>query len=180
MLRKTAITLGLVLLLAPGCTTKVSTGPSSGDSAPAARKAAPDFDLENIAGGTIKATDFKGKVAVVDFWATWCQPCIVEIPKFNELHDAYQGKDVEVIAVTIESEYDTIEPTAKKHGMKYPVLVGNDTVADGFGGVFAFPMTFVVGKDWKIYKKYMGALPNKHELIKRDIEKLLGEQTPAD
>jgi thiol-disulfide isomerase/thioredoxin len=165
-----------------GCNGAVSTdSQASADAGPVkAAKAAPDFDLENIAGGTTKAEEFRGKVSVIDFWATWCQPCIVEIPKFNELHDSYLGKDVQVLAVTIESPHEDIAPKVKETGIKYPVLVGDDKVIDGFGGIIGYPTTFVVTKDWKIYKKYFGALANKHEKIRQDIEKLLAEDNPAD
>jgi thiol-disulfide isomerase/thioredoxin len=115
----------------------------------------------------------QGKVSVIDFWATWCVPCITEIPAFNELHTAYQGKDVRVVAITVESPYFSIADKVKEYGMKYPVLVGNDDVVGGFGGVLGFPTTFVVTKDWKIYKKYLGVLPDKHKRIKKDIEDLL-------
>jgi|SRR3990172_612868 len=178
-MKKTALILTLAAALL-GCT---AGGPTAGipDPAPAERKGAPEFDLENIAGGSTKTAEIKGKVAIVDFWATWCQPCIAEIPNFNKLHDEYQGKDVQVIAITIESDHDDIAPKVKETGMKYTVLVGNDKVVDGFGGVLGFPTTFVVTKDWKIYKKYLGALPDKDKRIKMDIEKLLGEQaSPAD
>lgn len=173
-MRKTALALATALVLF-GCT----AGAPPPDPAPAARKGAPEFDLENIAGGSLKAADLKGKVSVIDFWATWCQPCIVEIPKFNQLHEAYQGKDVQVIAITIESDHDDIAPKVQETGMKYPVLVGNDDVIGGFGGIIGFPTTFVVTKDWKIYKKYMGALPDKQERLKKDIEKLLGEENTS-
>jgi thiol-disulfide isomerase/thioredoxin len=137
---------------------------------------APEFELENIAGGKTKAADLKGKVLIFDFWATWCEPCLVEIPKFNKMADEYKGKDVEIVGITVESAYDTIQPMVKKTGMKYTVLVGNDAVVDGFGGLLGFPTTFVVTKDWKIYKKYMGALADKDARLKKDIEKLLAEE----
>src|SRR5262245_18785676 len=138
---------------------------------------APDFELENIAGGKTRAADLKGKVLVVDFWATWCEPCIAEIPKFNKMAAEYKGRDVEVVGITVESAHDTIKPKVQETGMKYTVLVGNDAVVDGFGGLIGFPTTFVVTKDWKIYKKYMGALPDKDARIKKDIEKLLAQET---
>jgi thiol-disulfide isomerase/thioredoxin len=138
---------------------------------------APDFELENVAGGKIKAVDLKGKVSVIDFWATWCEPCIAEIPKFNQLHEQYPN--IQVIGITVMSPHESIKPKVEETGMKYTVLVGNDDVADGFGGLIGFPTTFVVTKDWKIYKKYLGALPNKQERIKKDIETLLAAEEHA-
>jgi len=138
---------------------------------------APEFELENILGGKTKAADLKGKVIVIDFWATWCEPCWSEIPKYNKMHDEFQGKDVEIVGITVESPYKDIKPKAKQLGIKYTLLVGNDAVQDAFGGMIGYPTTFVLTKDWKIYKKYMGALPDKDARIKQDIEKLLAESS---
>jgi thiol-disulfide isomerase/thioredoxin len=167
-MKKAALFLAVALVLF-GC----GKGSTPGAGPTAVKGPAPDFDLENIAGGKTKAADLKGKVLVVDFWATWCEPCIAEIPKFNKISDEYKGKDVQVVGITVESAHGDIEPMVKKTGMKYTVLVGNDAVVDGFGGLIGFPTTFVVTKDYKIYKKYMGALPDKDQRIKKDIEKLL-------
>ena len=134
---------------------------------------APAFELENIAGGTTKSPDLKGKVSVVDVWATWCEPCITEIPKFNHLFEEYENKDVRVIGITAVSPHDDIAPKAKEYGMKYTVLVGDDAVVEGFGGVIGWPTTFVLTKDWTIYRKYIGALPDKEARIKKDIDTLL-------
>jgi thiol-disulfide isomerase/thioredoxin len=163
-MKRTALAICLVIALF-GCTAKQSK------LAPA--KGAPDFDLENIRGGRTKAADLRGKVTVVDFWATWCEPCKAEIPHFNKLSDDYQGKDVQVLGIATESPYKDIAPTAKDLGIKYMVLAGTDDVVDGFGGVIGYPTTYIVTKDWKIYKKYMGALPDKEARIRKDIEKLL-------
>jgi len=141
-----------------------------------AKGPAPDFELENIAGGKTKAADLKGKVLVLDFWATWCEPCIMEIPKFNKMADEFKGKNVQVVGITVESPHADIKPKVEETGMKYTVLVGNDSVVDVFGWLSGCPTTFVVTQDWKIYKKYMGALPDKDARIKKDIEKLLADQ----
>ena len=177
---------GLLVVLALtlcGCNSfpgySVATNDSSG-GAVTPKGPAPEFELENIAGGKTKAGDLKGKVLVVDFWATWCEPCIAEIPKFNRMSDEYKGKDVEVVGIAVESAHDDIKPKVKETGIKYPVLVGNDNVVDGFGGLIGFPTTFVVTKDYKIYKKYMGALPDKDLRIKKDIEKLLAASSATD
>src|SRR4030095_6588994 len=87
---------------------------------------APAFELENIAGGTTRSADMKGKVSVVDIWATWCEPCITEIPKFNRLFEEYKNNDVRILGITAVSPHDDIAPKAKEYGMKYTILVGDD------------------------------------------------------
>lgn len=160
-----------------GCTSEQpSAAISASDSVEQARKAAPDFELPNVAGGTMKSIDIKGKVAIVDFWATWCAPCIQEIPNFNKLHETHDGKGVQMLAITVESgALEDIVPKVAEFDMKYPVLVGEDEVLDGFGGSIGFPTTYIVDKDWKVYKRYLGLTANKKELIEKDIEKLLAE-----
>jgi cytochrome c biogenesis protein CcmG/thiol:disulfide interchange protein DsbE len=173
-MKKTAVALALALALF-GCTSRQPVSTSEKSATP--KGPAPDFELENVAGGKIKAAELKGKVSVIDFWATWCEPCIAEIPKFNQLHEQYPN--IQVIGITVMSPHEDIKPKVAETGMKYTVLVGNDDVMDGFGGLVGFPTTFIVTKDWKIYKKYLGALPNKQERIKKDIEKLLAAEETA-
>jgi thiol-disulfide isomerase/thioredoxin len=138
-----------------------------------AGKEGPDFELENIAGGTTKSAELKGKVSVIDIWATWCEPCITEIPKFNRLYEEYKSTDVRVVGITAVSPHADIAPKAKEYGIKYTVLVGDDPVVDAFGGIIGWPTTFVLTKDWTVYKKYIGALPDKEARIRKDIETLL-------
>jgi len=137
----------------------------------------PEFELENILGGKTAASEFKGKVTVVDMWATWCEPCLKEIPSFNKLQATYAGCDVAVVGIAVESPYKDIAVTAREKGINYQVLVGNDDVVAGFGGLLGFPTTFVVNKDWKIDKGYMGLIANKQQVISRDIDRLLADDT---
>src|SRR5207245_2423758 len=174
-MKKTAMALAIALALF-GCTSRQPN--STSDKAVKPKGPAPEFELENVAGGKLKAADLKGKVSIIDFWATWCEPCIAEIPKFNQLHEEYPN--VQVIGITVMSPHEDIKPKVKEVGMKYTVLVGNDDVPDRFGCLIGFPTTFVVTKDWKIYKKYLGALPNKQDRIKKDIEALLAADEHAD
>ena len=171
---KKALTL-LVLLLLANCTPNPGAT-STGPTASAAKSAAPDFALENVAGGTLKSNDLKGKVTVVDFWATWCEPCISEIPNYNALRQSYNDKGVEILGITVESgKLNDIKPKVQELQMKYPVVVGDDKVIDGFGGLIGFPTTFIVDKDWRVYKKYLGMTRNKKEMIEKDLQKLIGE-----
>jgi thiol-disulfide isomerase/thioredoxin len=161
-----------------GCASEQPNVAASAPAAPQDRKPAPDFELDNVAGGKMKSTEFKGKVAVIDFWATWCAPCIQEIPHFNTLHETHDGQNVQMLAITVESgSLAEIKPKVTQFEMKYPVLVGNDDVVAGFGGLIGFPTTYVLDKDWKVYKRYLGMTVNKKELIEKDIETLLAEQS---
>ena len=165
--------LAAVIITAGGLLSCTSQVPADGRG----NKGAPKFELENIAGGTTRSADLEGKVSVIDIWATWCEPCIAEIPKFNRLYEEYKNKDVQIVGITAVSPHDDIAPKAKQFGMRYTVLVGDEAVVDGFGGVIGWPTTFVVTKNWTIYKKYVGALPDKETRLKRDIETLL-KSTP--
>lgn len=139
---------------------------------------APAFDLAAFPQGTLNSEDLKGKVVVIDFWATWCQPCIKEIPDLNALHSEQDPEKFAMIGVTIESgSYDDIAETLDDFGIEYPLVMGTEGVVNGFGGIIGFPTKFVVSPDWKIYKKYMGG--NKKEEIERDIHELLGIEEVA-
>jgi thiol-disulfide isomerase/thioredoxin len=169
------LTLTLAMLALFGYNSRSSeTETSTSDISDQTNLSAPEFDLVNVAGGRTKSADIKGKVAVIDFWATWCAPCIVEIPNFNDLHAEYKGNGVQMLAITVESgTLDKIKPKVAQFEMTYPVLVGDNKVVEGFGGQRGFPTTYVVTKDWKIYKKYLGMKANKKELIEKDIQTLL-------
>ena len=166
----------LVVLALSGCGSNPPNGAIGATNPLPQKSMAPDFELERVAGGTLKSSDLKGKVTVVDFWATWCEPCIEEIPKYNELHEAYADKGAEVLGITVESgPLKDIKPKVEDFQMKYPVVVGNDKVVEGFGGLIGFPTTFIVDKDWRVYKKYMGMTRNKRDMIEKDLQKLIAE-----
>ena len=142
------------------------------------RDAVAYFKLENVAGGFMTSEDLKGKVSVVDLWATWCGPCAEEIPIYNQLYDAFRSQDVAIVGIAVYSPRRDIPSRARQLGIKYPVLIGNDTTDQGFGHVQAFPTTVVISKEGKIYKRYVGTVPRKADKIKQDIEHLLAEDSP--
>jgi thiol-disulfide isomerase/thioredoxin len=137
----------------------------------------PAFDLESVDGTRISSKGLAGKVVLVDFWATWCGPCIAEIPEWNDLYKRYQGKGLVVLGVTIRSGWASdIKPDVWKLKIAYPVVVGNDDVEKGFGGIWGFPTTFLVNRKGQIYKKYTGTYPQKYAQTVTDIQKLLAEK----
>jgi thiol-disulfide isomerase/thioredoxin len=134
---------------------------------------APEFDLQRIAGGDMKSADLKGKVVVIDFWATWCDPCKEEIPSYNKLADSLPAGATLVSIAMNSGSFEEVKKKVGEFGIQYPVLLGTDEVEEGFGGLRGYPTTFVVSKDWKIYKKYEGLVAKKSALIQQDITTLL-------
>jgi thiol-disulfide isomerase/thioredoxin len=138
---------------------------------------APEFKLQKVRGGELSASELKGKVVVVDFWATWCVPCKEEIPHYNELRAKMKNRGVEFLGVTYDSgsSLDKILEVMKELEMEYPVVMGTDEVDAAFGGHYGYPTTFLVGKDWKVYRKIIGSPPNKMQNLERDIDALLAK-----
>jgi len=132
-----------------------------------------DFSLPDIEGNIVNFSDYRGKVVIVDFWATWCGPCISEIPHFIDLQNTYQLEGLQIIGVTMQSgSSEDVAEKVRELNINYTIVMGNNEVAQKFGGVRAFPTTFVMDKEGKIYKKYIGALPNIKELFEADIKAL--------
>ncbi|MBI3650570.1 MAG: TlpA family protein disulfide reductase [Acidobacteria bacterium] len=136
-------------------------------------KPLPKLTLTDLNGKSVKPESLNGKVYVLDFWATWCGPCIMEIPSFNRLQAKYADRGLKVIGVTLASgEAKEVQPFLTRYKMKYNVVMGDDEQA-GELNIMGFPTTYVVTKDWKIYKRYMGAGAKKAEQIEADIQQLL-------
>jgi thiol-disulfide isomerase/thioredoxin len=181
-MKNIALTL-IVALSLFGCSgQQAANAPNGKPATPSAsdgKKTAPDFELTKVAGGSLKSAELRGKVTVVDFWATWCTECIPEIPVYNGLQEKYAGKDVQIVGITMESgSLDEIKPKVAEFKVNYPVLVGDDKVVEGFGGLIGYPTTFLISKDGTIYKRYLGAPPGKKEALEKDIDNLLAQPAP--
>ena len=132
-----------------------------------------DFSLPTLDGQTLRSDDLKDKIVVLDFWATWCENCVSEIPEFNKLEKEYSSRGVKVIGLAVQSGWASdIQKFVRQYNMSYTILVGNDDTVSDFG-VISFPNTYVIGPGWKLYKKYSGVSETKAADIRRDIETLL-------
>ena len=140
------------------------------------RHPAPDFALKDADGKTVRLSDYKGKVVLLDFWATYCGPCKVEIPWFMDLERKHKDQGFSVLGVSMDDEgWDAVKPFVNDVGINYRVMVGNDSTAQQYGGIEALPTTFLIDRDGKIAAVHVG-LTSKSE-FENGIEQLL--QKPA-
>ena len=123
---------------------------------------APDFTLTSLDGSQVRLSDFRGKAVLLNFWATWCPPCKVEMPWFEDLQNRYGKDGLVVLGVAMDdSEPATIAKFASELGVNYPVLLGTDKVSDDYGDVQYLPTTFYIGRDGTIVDKMTGLLDRK-------------------
>ena len=140
--------------------------------APRERKAAPEFTLADQTGKQVKLSDFKGKVVLLNFWATWCGPCKVEIPWFIEFQKTYENKDLVILGVSLDEDgWTSVKPYMDEKKMNYRVLAGNDDVAKNYGGVESLPTTFLIDKEGRIAATHVGLISKS--AYKKEIEGLL-------
>ncbi len=134
---------------------------------------APSFKLENIYGKNIELSDYKGKVLIVDFWATWCPPCIRGIPDLIELKRKYGSKGFEVIGISVDQD-DTkqdVVPFVQSNGINYPVAYASRNVTEKYGGIESIPTSFIIDKRGKIVASFQGL--TEKSVYEEYINKLL-------
>ncbi|HBH27587.1 MAG TPA: TlpA family protein disulfide reductase [Desulfofustis sp.] len=132
----------------------------------------PQFQLQDPTNGdVVKSKDFQGKVVLVTFFATWCVPCVQEIPSLIKLHQSYKNKGFSVVAISVDQEESVVRKLAAKKGINYPIIMGNDAIIQGFGGVFGIPTTFLVNQNGTVVKKYDGYV--SHTVLLKDIKRVM-------
>jgi len=146
-----------ILLLSSGCSSTSRTVRAASVRPSKERKKAPDFALKDANGRTVHLSDYRGKVVLLDFWATWCGPCKIEIPWFQEFERQNKDKGFAVLGVAMDDDgWDAVTPFAKQRGINYRLVLGNDQVADLYGGLDALPTTFLIDRNGYIAAVHIG------------------------
>ena len=158
----------------------VAAGNSAGKPN-AAAKPAPEVTLKDLDGKDLALSQYKGKVVLVNFWATWCEPCQVEIPWLIEIQQKYAAKGFTVLGIAMDEEgakvvtpwvnKERFDVNGTKSQMNYPIVIGNDAAADKFGGLLGYPTSVLITRDGKIIKRITGIISS--EEISKSIESQL-------
>ena len=118
---------------------------------------APDFALTDLDGRKLTLSDYRGKVVLLDFWATWFGPCRSEIPHFVEMQNTYGPQGFQVIGISMDDDAKPVREYFQRYRLNYPVAVGDDKLADRFGGTLGLPVNFIIDRQGRIHAKYLGA-----------------------
>jgi thiol-disulfide isomerase/thioredoxin len=141
----------------------------------------PDVTFKDLQGKDVRLADLKGRVLVINFWATWCEPCQIEIPWMIGFQEKYADKGFTLLGVAMDDEGKSVvgpyvektqfDVDGKKMAMNYPIVIGNDDLSSKFGGLIGLPTTVVVGRDGKIHKRFLGLV--SHDELEKEIKELL-------
>jgi peroxiredoxin len=149
--------------------------PSSTYVTPGDRRMAPDFSLSDASGQAVKLSEFRGKVVLLNFWATWCVPCKQEIPWFVEFQQANKRRGFGVLGVSMDEDgWTSVKPYIDEKRINYPVVIGNDYIAGLFGGLHEIPLTLVIDRSGRIAAIHAGLC--RKEEYEGDINAVLNER----
>ncbi len=152
----------------------------SHDETTIAHPLAPGFSLTDLSGGRVDLSAYRGKVVLLNFWATWCSPCRIEIPQFIELQNKYRGKGLRIVGISLDDDDKPVRAFYRQLRMNYPVAIGDAALAERFGGILGLPVSFVIGCDGRIYARHTGLADTS--VIEQDIVPLLQQEecTPGN
>jgi len=164
----------------PACVMQPDEEPAPAEGTPGVEHANLDFTLKDMHGEDVNLADFEGRPILINFWATWCGPCKVEIPALVELQDKYRDQGLVVLGISVDDAPEDLRPFAEQFKMNYPVLVGlgRDDFMDAYMAGLILPESWFIRRDGSVQLKYVGT--NTHEWFEQQIQNLLAEPPAAD
>jgi peroxiredoxin len=156
-----------LVLLVWGCTSQAENDQPSDQ--------APPFALKDLKGQTLHLKDLRGKVVILNFFATWCAPCRQEIPDLVRLYKQFNGKGLEIVGISLDMEGTRVlHPFVQHYGITYPVVLGTREVVMDYGGIKGIPSSFVIARNGRVAKHFVGFRPV--HVFEQSIQELLGEK----
>jgi cytochrome c biogenesis protein CcmG/thiol:disulfide interchange protein DsbE len=163
---------GMLLAMAAvalgGCRPTTSTKPAT------AGRAAPDFAAKDLDGNDIKLSDYKGKVLVINYFATWCPPCQAEIPDFIEAYSEKRDQGVEFLGVNVGESAEKVRQFVQERGINYPVIAGDEQMEGKFGPIRSIPVTVFIDRSGKVAHQKVGLITR--EELEQTLARLLATQ----
>lgn len=133
-------------------------------------KPAPALSLPGLDGRPVSLADFKGKVVLLDFWATWCDPCVAELPDLKRLHNDYKEKGFSVLGVSLDEELEAVPRFVRENKVPYPIMLNGSEPPPDYP-LPGIPTAFLIDRNGLIVEKYFG--PKSYDRLSRDVEKVL-------
>lgn len=137
---------------------------------------APNFLLKTVDGQTLDLASYRGNVVLLDFWATWCEPCRVEIPRLIEWQNKYGAQGLQILGISLDDDAGPVREFYRQFKMNYPVAVGNARLAESYGGILGLPVSFLIGRDGRIYTRHGGE--TNPPALETEIKSMLRGRAP--
>jgi cytochrome c biogenesis protein CcmG, thiol:disulfide interchange protein DsbE len=141
--------------LASATVSIASTAAFAGDRA---LRLAPDFTRMDLSGNSLSLRPYRGKVVLLNFWATWCAPCLMEIPTFEAWQNTYGAAGLQIVGISMDDDSAPAKRAYEKYHLNYPVAMGDTQLAQSFGGVLGLPLSYLIDPDGRVVGRYQGEL----------------------